>query len=107
MTEADIRTLWTRYMHRNDIASDLDAVLSFAKERVQERLLFTVVDPDEILASSPRSIFHAGMTYLAELLQDDEQLMRETSLMETAVQDYSFRRAIDKGPALMGASNGT
>ena len=98
MTQQELEAAWQRYMHRTDLSEDLATVNAFANEKVTGRLLFSTVDLAQILADTPRMLFHAGMTYLAELAQDDEQLMREENRFEEAVSDYSYRRSLTDNP---------
>ena len=90
MTKTELYAAWTRYMHRADLAADLDQTFILVEERIKERLLFDSPDLATILADSPRMHLHAGLAQLAELAQDDGQLSTEESKLEQAVQDYSI-----------------
>lgn len=100
MTKQELFEAWERYMHRRDLAADLDLTYTLAAERVSERLMFTDTDIPAILANSPRMLLHAGLIQLAELAQDTEQEMREMRYFEDAVADYSFRSSINNVDAV-------
>lgn len=95
MTQQELYDVWTRWMHRNDLTADLDTIYTFAAEKVNERLLFKVVDVADILANSPRMLVHAGLWYLHEMAQDDVGLQREMTLFEDAVVDFSLRTSLN------------
>lgn len=99
MTEVELFAGWTRYMHRNDITADLPTVKGYADEAITGRLMFSVVDLDDILANHPRMHLHAGLMYLHELAQDDPGLGREAQRFETAAASYSMRRSLTDNPA--------
>lgn len=95
MTEAELFSVWERFMHRNDLSADLDTVYVIAKERVNERLLQDA-DITEILADRPRVLIHAGLVYLNELAQDDEGINREQGFFEDALRDLSIALSISR-----------
>lgn len=99
MTEADIRTAWTRYMHRTDLVADLDLAWAFAVAKIRSRLMRRDVDLDAILLSDPQVFLHGGMTYLQELAMDDEGLARESALFDSAIGDHAMRWSIDNSDA--------
>ncbi len=96
MTLNELKAAWQRWMHRNDLSGDTDHIYVFAAELVQEQLMMSTVDIDDILTNAPRSLFHAGLVYLHELAQDDEGKMREQQLLVQALQDYTIRASIDR-----------
>lgn len=101
MTQAELYAAWERYMHRKDLSEDLDLVYTLVTEQVQSRLMFEMVSMSIILQNTPRMLLHAGLTYLAELAQDDEQLQREQLRFEQAAQDFSMRYSIDNTVPVM------
>ena len=96
MTEQELKDQWTRFMHRNDLAADLDEIYGYAAQLVYERLIsITAPSIDDIVANSPRPMPHAGLIYLHELAQDDNGMMREMDRFESAIQDYALRTSIN------------
>jgi hypothetical protein len=105
MTQADIQAAWTRYMHRTDLTADLATVWAYARQMIQNRLMRADVDLDAILASDPQLYLHAGLTYLHELVMDDEGLAREENRFATALSDHAMRWSLvnsDATPVLHG-----
>lgn len=89
MTETELKDLWARWMHRNDLTGDVDTVYDLAVQRVQERMLLPI-DPADVLANAPRMLIHAGLSYLHELARDGEGQDIEDARFEQAVQDASM-----------------
>ena len=98
MTQAEIDAAWLAYMHRSDLATELGTVQVFAAAKIANAMMFAPVDPAQLLEDQPQIWLHAGLCYLAELAQDDDQLSRETQLFLGAAMDYQMRRSLD-GPA--------
>jgi hypothetical protein len=94
MTEAELHSLWARFMHRSDLEADLEAIFALASERVKNRLLW--IDPDiaTILVDAPGCMLHAGLMLLHELAQDDEGIAREAQLFDVACSAYSMRHSL-------------
>ncbi len=99
MGEEELFALWTRWMHRNDIEADLSDVLLFASAAAIDRMMNTNLTIEIILDEAPQIVFHAGMMYLAELVQDDEQLQRETMKFGTTATAYQMRKTLVEAPA--------
>ena len=93
MTEADLKALWARWMHRRDLTEDMDTVYAMAQLRVQERMLLSV-NIATVLAEAPRMLIHAGLAYLHELVRDAEGQGIEDQRFEEAVTDYSMRSSL-------------
>lgn len=108
MTKEEIQAVWTRYMHRADLAADYDDTWLFASNTVLNRLMYTPVDMDALRDTQPQLFVHAGLMYLAELAQDDVQLERETMKFTTTADTFMRMRSIQT-PAIMqkGLPNGT
>lgn len=98
MTMAEMRDAWVRYMHRNDLAADLDLVEAMAFSRINERLFQVPDDPLELLDTSPQVVLHSGLMSLHELAQDDEGLGREATLFEAAIGNYAQRASLNARP---------
>ena len=82
-----------RWMHRNDITSDLDTVWTFAVDQFYKSWMRSgtealYADDDALLDSAPRVMHHAGMMFLHELAQDDPGLQREATLFNDAMTDF-------------------
>lgn len=110
MTLQEIRDAWLRWIHRRDVAADLDTVEVFATAQVANSLMYRldVIEPiDDAVARMPNLFLHAGLVYLHELAQDDEGLAREKAMFDAAVTDWHFRRSIDEVDAVMEARHGT
>lgn len=99
MTETELKDLWSRWMHRNDIMADLDTVFLMASSRVAERVLVSSDIPD-ILANNPRMLVHAGLIYLHELAQDDDGVQREERFFREAVVDYGIYKSRKDRPTI-------
>jgi hypothetical protein len=99
MTKAEIQAAWTRYMHRADLSADLEQVWDHAGQMIENRLMQTKVDLAEIATSSPQLYLHAGLTYLHELVMDDEGLAREESRFASALADYAMRWSLKNSDA--------
>lgn len=106
MTEAELYDFWTRWMHRKDIAADLDTVYLMASTRIAERLMSSA-DLAAILENSPRMFMHAGLAYLHELAEDDQGQARELGHFEVAAKDYSFAKSLSAGLVKMEAPYGS
>ena len=99
MTRADWDANMQRYMHRSDIAADLDQVWEFATTTFfnqwmnkDGRTLYA--NDDALLAAAPSPLHHAGLMYFHELAQDEEGLMRENSLFGYAMADFVMNYSI-------------
>ncbi len=99
MSEEELKALWTRWMHRNDIAADTDDVFAFASAASVDRMMNTNLTIEIILAEAGQIVFHAGMMYLAELVQDDNQLQRETMKFATTADAFQMRKTLIEAPA--------
>jgi hypothetical protein len=101
MTIEELYAAWARYMHRSDLAADLDLTYLLSGVRIKNDLLFSPVDLDAILLDEPQLYLHAGLLQLAELAQDDEQAQREGRLFAGAVSNFTMQRSIEAGPSKM------
>lgn len=99
MTEQELFDLWERWMHRNDMTADMPTVYSLSKLRVQERMLLGVTIED-VLANAPRTLVHAGLSYLHEIAQDAEGKTVEDMRFEEAIKDYSFALSRQESPTI-------
>lgn len=90
MTEAEIRAAWLRFMHRSDLAEDLDFVWRTARAMISARSMRRAPDLDAILNDTPQVYLHAGLVYLHELAQDEEGIARERDLLRQAMQDEAL-----------------
>ncbi len=99
MGKEELFALWARWMHRNDLDGDLDAVYEFAAAASIDRMMNTNLTIEILLDEAPQIIFHAGMMYLAELVQDDTQLERETMKFGTTATAYQMRKTLVEAPA--------
>ena len=91
MTRAELDAVWQRYMHRNDIDTDLDTVFDLTGQKIREQLLsIATVDLVTILQDHASLYVHGGLAYLHELAQDDEGAMREITLFDDALSDFSY-----------------
>ena len=103
MTETELKAIWVRYMHRNDLTADLDTTLELVQSRISERLMLSEIDVGAILEDNPRMFVHGGLCYLAELARDTEQMQLEEQYLAEAIRDYSFRQSIDRLPRPMAS----
>ncbi len=99
MSEEQLKALWVRWMHRADIEADLNDVFDFASAAAIDRMLNTNLTIEIILDEAGQIVFHAGMMYLAELVQDDAQLERETMKFATTADAYQMRKTLVEAPA--------
>jgi hypothetical protein len=100
MTKANILATWSRYMHRNDLSTDLDQVYEFAGLMISQQYLGDI-DLDELGPDYPRQARlwqHAGLMYLNELAQDDASGSRESQLFQIALRDYAQNRSAELSP---------
>ena len=100
MTLEELYAAWTRYMHRSDLAGDLDLTFDLAGARIDGAVM-GVSDLPEILADNGEVYLHAGLIELADLAQDERQLKREIQMFDKSVSDFQMNRSIDAGLAVM------
>ena len=103
MTLAEVQAAWLRWMHRADLSEDIGTVTALAQAKVAGRTMYNVegVTVEDSVADNPKAWLHAGLCVLHELSQDDEGLVREEQLFETAMRDHHFRRSIGTVDAVM------
>jgi hypothetical protein len=98
MTIEQIRDAWLRWLHRKDVAADLDTVQALAESMIKNTLLQDEPDLTLVLASAPGAYLHGGLVYLHELAQDSDGLALERELYAAAIGDYAMRSSLSSGP---------
>ena len=99
MTRAEWDANMTRWMHRKDLAADLDTAWLFAKEKFFNAWLnadgrTVYATDDALLTAAPGPMQHAGMLYLHNLAQDDAGLQREDRLFDFAMADFAINYSV-------------
>jgi hypothetical protein len=95
----EITNAWQRWSHRNDIVSDLALVEILARERIRNRMMLVIENPDiDILATDNPSIWlYAGLAEIHVLAQDSDELEKSLELFENAIGNYMLQNSIAQG----------
>jgi len=99
MTRSEWNERMQRWMHRRDIAADLDAIWEFATAQFYNSWLKSdardlYATDDDLCEAAPSPMLHAGLMYLHELAQDDEGVQRESRFFGTAMEDFVLNYSI-------------
>lgn len=104
MTRTELDAIWERYMHRTDLAADLDEVYRWATQAILTRLMRSDTDTDKILEDFPSLYVHAGLIRLHQLAQDDDGAMRENQAFAISADYYAMKNSltVNEPPVRMG-----
>ena len=81
-------------MHRTDLTADLDDTYLFASNKTLNRMMDQTITLDALIVGAPEIMIHAGLVYLADLAQDDNQVKREQTLFENSASDFQMALSI-------------
>mgnify|MGYP000273373831 CR=1 FL=1 len=101
MTLTEWTDTMTRYMHRSDLSGDLTQALDFAQQQFDDAWLGALPydgTQDDLLDLAGNAMTHAGLMWLHDLAQDNEQLAKERNLFSVAVKGLMRRVSYTNTP---------